>query len=127
VAWSTANLAGSDIRNLLPATSPSLSDIANSTKTKAYSIIAHKGATAFGIASIVSSICEAILFDQRRVWPLSHWVESLGTCISLPAVLGRGGVQKTIEVPLTDEEREVLVKSAEEIKKNVGMIGGKAD
>jgi L-lactate dehydrogenase len=127
VAWSSANLAGSNIQNLLPATSPSLSDIANATKTKAYSIIAAKGATAFGIASVVSSICEAILFDQRLVRPLSHWVESLGTCISLPAVLGLGGVQKTIEVPLTDEEREVLVKSAEEIKKNVGMVGGKAD
>jgi hypothetical protein len=30
-------------------------------------------------------------------------------------------------VPLTDGEREVLVKSAEEIKKNVGMVGRKAD
>jgi len=127
VAWSTANLAGTNIRNVLPATSPSLSDIANSTKTKAYSIIAAKGATSFGIASVVSSICEAILFDQRLVIPLSHWIENLGTCISLPAVLGSGGVQKTIEVPLTDEEQEVLKNSAEEIKKNVEMVGKRAN
>jgi len=49
-------------------------------------------------------------------------VETFGTCISLPAVIGHGGVQRTIDVPLSDAEREVLQKIAEEIKKNVKTV-----
>jgi len=115
-AWSTATVGGTPIQKFLPSTSPSLSDLANSAKTKAYSIIAAKGATAYGIASIVSSICESILLNQRNVRPVSHWVESLETYISLPAVLGHGGVQKTIDVQLSETEKDLLRKSAEEIR-----------
>jgi len=116
VAWSTATIGGCPIDTLLPSTAPSLPTIADSTKGKALSIIAAKGATAYGIASIVSSICECILFDQRHVRPISHWVDNLGCCISLPVVLGRGGVVKTIDVPLNDEEKGELRKSVDVIK-----------
>ena len=53
---------------------------------------------------------------------MSHWVESLETYISLPAVLGHGGVQKTIEVPLDEAEKEFLQKSVEEIKNNIRTV-----
>jgi len=121
-AWSTATVGGSPIQNFLSPTCPSLSDLANSAKTKAYSIIAAKGATAYGIASIVSSICESILFNQQHVRPVSHWIENLETYVSLPAVIGHGGVQKTIEVPLDDTEKELLRKSVEEIRNTIRMV-----
>jgi L-lactate dehydrogenase len=121
-AWSTATIGGSPIQKFLSPTCPSLSDLANSAKTKAYSIITAKGATAYGIASIVSSICESILLNQRHVRPVSHWIENLETYISLPAVLGHGGVQKTIEVPLDETEKELLRKSVEEIRSNIRTV-----
>jgi L-lactate dehydrogenase len=99
-----------------------LPSLATAAKTKAYSIIAAKGATSFGIASIVSAICESIIFDQRHVRPVSHWVERFGSCLSLPAVLGQGGVQRTIDIPLSEEEEELLSQSAEEIKKMVRTV-----
>jgi L-lactate dehydrogenase len=99
-----------------------LPSLATAAKHKAYSIIAAKGATSYGIASIVSAICEAIIFDQRHVRPVSHWVEKFGSCVSLPAVLGHGGVQRTIDIPLSNEEEEVLLKSVEEIKKMVRTV-----
>jgi malate/lactate dehydrogenase len=46
-------------------------------------------------------------------------VERFGSCVSLPAVLGHGGVLRTIDIPLSDEEEEGLLKSVEEIKKMV--------
>lgn len=122
VAWSTATVAGCPIQTLLPTSSPSLSTLATSAKDKAYSIIAAKGATSYGIASVVSSICESIIFDQRHVRPLSHWVERLGCCVSLPVVLGYGGVLKTLDVPLSDQEKEVLDQSAREIREMNKMV-----
>jgi malate/lactate dehydrogenase len=37
-------------------------------------------------------------------------------------VLGHGGVQKTIEVPLDESEKELLQKSVEEIKSNIRTV-----
>jgi L-lactate dehydrogenase len=115
VAWSNATIGCSPLTSLLPP----LTELASSTKAKAYSIIAAKGATSYGIASIVVSICETVLFDQRQIRPVSHWIESLGCCLSLPAVLGRKGVLRTIDLPLNKEASEKLEQSAAEIRKGV--------
>jgi L-lactate dehydrogenase len=50
---------------------------------------------------------------------VSHWVENLQCCISLPAVLGTGGVLQTIDLPLSGEEKVEMMKSAERIKECV--------
>ena len=115
VAWSSATIAGCHIPSLLPDSSPPLATFEQKTVTKAYSIIAAKGATAYGVASVVSSICESILFNQCHIRPVSHWVESRQCCISFPAVIGRGGVVKTINIPLNDEEEQSMKKSVESI------------
>jgi len=44
------------------------------------------------------------------------------TYISLPAVLGHGGVQKTIEMPLDDAEKELLRRSVDEIRSNIRTV-----
>lgn len=90
--------------------------------TKAYSIIAAKGATAYGVASVVSSICESILFNQRHVRPVSHWVENRQCCVSFPAVIGRGGIIKTINTPLNDDEEQAMKKSVGSILECVNLV-----
>jgi len=92
------------------------SAIATSTKSKAYDIIKAKGFTSYGIAAVVLSICESIVFDQRRVHPLSHWQEDLNCCLSLPAVLGRAGILSTITPPLSKEEQAAIEGSAKEMR-----------
>ena len=93
-----------------------LTTLATSTKDKAYEIIKAKGATYYGIGAVTSSICESILFNQLHVRPLSHWQEDLQVYLSLPAVLGRGGVEKTMEIPLNEEEKQKLDVSAQAIR-----------
>jgi L-lactate dehydrogenase len=115
-------MGGKKVTSLLPSTSPSLSSLADATKNKAYSIIAAKGATSFGIASVVSSLCETFLLDQRDVRPVSHWIERFGCCVSLPAVLGRSGIQKTLDVPLDDEEQKLLDNSVNAIKECIREV-----
>lgn len=83
---------------------------------KAYDIIKAKGFTSYGIAAVASSICECIVFDQRRVFPLSHWQEEFGCCPSLPVVLGRNGIVSTLPIPLDDGETVALAKSGASIK-----------
>lgn len=117
VAWSAASIGGVPLEQaLLPNTQLDKDSIAEDTKNKATSIIENKGATNYGIGGVAASICKSILFDQRNIRPVSHWQESLGVCLSIPAVIGRQGLVRTIELGLDEEEKAKLKKSAEALK-----------
>lgn len=119
VAWSTATIAGVPIdKSILPSTF-NQADLENECKHKSQSILQVKGATPFGTGSIVSSICSSILLDKRNVRPISHFQKEFGCCFSLPVVLGRKGIIKTIHMPLNSDENADIAKSAKTLK---GMI-----
>ncbi|EXJ77389.1 hypothetical protein A1O3_09615 [Capronia epimyces CBS 606.96] len=117
VAWSCVTIGAVPLDQCLP---PNVTldrkAIARETKDKAAKIIEAKGATAYGIAALSASICKSILFDQRNVRPISHWVDELGCCLSLPVVLGRRGIVRSLNMPLHQEEKELLLKSASTLK-----------
>ncbi len=101
---------------LLPNTVLDRKAIAQETREKAGKIIQAKGATAYGIGALTGSICKSILFDQRNVRPISHWIEEMGCCLSLPVVLGRKGVLRTLRMPLNEEEQASLAESASTLR-----------
>ncbi|KAJ4409398.1 hypothetical protein N0V91_002755 [Didymella pomorum] len=117
VAWSAASIGGVPLeRALKPGTKLDKDAIAEDTKNKATNIIENKGATNYGIGGVAASICKSILSDQRNIRPVSHWQEDLGVALSIPAVIGRQGLVRTIDMGLNDEEKEKLKKSAEALK-----------
>lgn len=117
VAWSCVTIGAVPLDQCLP---PNVTidrkAIAIETKDKAAKIIEAKGATAYGIGALSASICKSILFDQRNVRPISHWVDELGCCLSLPVVLGRRGIVRSFNMPLSQEESDLLTKSASTLK-----------
>jgi L-lactate dehydrogenase len=117
VAWSAASIGGVPLeRALKPGTTLDKEAIAEDTKNKATSIIENKGATNYGIGGVAASICKSILSDQRNIRPVSHYQEDLGVSLSIPAVIGRQGLVRTINIGLNDEEQKKLKKSAEALK-----------
>lgn len=82
---------------------------------KAYDIIKLKGFTSYGISAATTSICEAIIYDQRQILAVSHWQEDLGCCLSLPAVIGRSGIVSTIYLPLDESEQILIARSAKSL------------
>ncbi|EHY56155.1 L-lactate dehydrogenase A [Exophiala dermatitidis] len=124
VAWSCVTIGAVPLDQCLP---PNVTldrkAIARETKDKAAKIIEAKGATAYGIAALSASICKSILFDQRNVRPISHWVDELGCCLSLPVVLGRRGIVRSLNMPLAQEERDLLVQSADALKQIISESG----
>jgi L-lactate dehydrogenase len=122
IAWSSATIGGSPLQSILPLDPDRRDEIATATRRKAYEIIKVKGATAYGIAAVVSSICESILFDQRHIRPLSHWQDNLGCCLSMPAVIGRRGILSTIAMPLDDKEEDLLNISAAKMREIVQAL-----
>lgn len=74
----------------------------------------------FAAASSVVTIIESIVKDQNRILPCSVLLEGeygiFDTCIGVPVMIGKNGVEKIISISLSDNELESLRKSAEIVK-----------
>ncbi len=125
--WSSATVAGTPLFDFARDLNLDFDEILEQVRKAAPEIIKQKGYTSFAIASSVVRICEAVLRDEKTVLPVStlttgqYGIEEI--YLSLPCVVGRKGVEKVIEIPLSDDEKEGLKKSAEILKKTYKQIG----
>jgi len=114
--WSSASIAGVDIRAYPGFDQAALSEIYQKVHRAAYEIISRKGATYYAIGIMVSQLCYSILRDERRIFPVSVLVKDYygvnGVCLSVPCVLGRAGVVKQVKIRLDASEKKLLTKSA---------------
>lgn len=123
VAWSLASIDAVPIDEALPPHTFNRIELAEACKHEGQRIIDTKGAMAFGIGSVVSSICSSIIFDKRDVHPISHLHPDMGCCVSLPVVLGRKGIIKTVPLVLSSEEEARLAHSGKIVRETVqGLV-----
>ena len=124
-AWSSANVSGvplSDFCSMRGFTEhdQNMEDIAEDVKNSAYRIIEKKKATYYGVAVAVRRICEAIIRDEKSVLPVSsiqHGAFGIdGVALSMPAIVGKNGVEKQIPIKLSEKEQIELRKSADALK-----------
>lgn len=95
---------------------PAIESLFQATRASGVEVYKQKGYTNYGIAMATAMIIESVLRDSRRTIPVStlirgyQGVEDL--CLSMPAVVGAGGVQRTLQPLLSDAEAELFRKSA---------------
>ena len=132
VAWSRASIAGMTLDEYCadcgrckgPLSDILDSDIEQQVRRAAYSIIELKGATYYAIAVAVRRIVEAILRDEQSILTVSTLLEGQyglgGVCLSVPAVVGRKGVERVLEAGLSEDEKARLIASARAVKAAMG-------
>ncbi|WP_408631585.1 malate dehydrogenase [Metabacillus kandeliae] len=78
------------------------------------------GSAYYAPAASLVEMAEAILKDQRRIMPAIVYLEGEygyeGIYLGVPAILSGSGLEKIIELDLTDEEKTALSKSADSVK-----------
>jgi L-lactate dehydrogenase len=123
--WSSANISGIDLDDFNKIRNRSdLKELKNEIQEKvvksAYKIIDGKGATYYGIAKSVSRIVECIVKDQHSVLPISVLVDGhyglSGIYMSLPAIVGKTGVEQILDFALSKEEQDHLFNAAIHLK-----------
>ncbi len=81
------------------------------------------GSAYYAPAASSIAMAEAYLRDKKRVLPCAAYLEGeygiQGYYFGVPAVIGAGGVERVLEVKLSDEERALVQKSLESVKKTV--------
>ena len=100
-------------------------EIADGVKNSAYEIIEKKKATYYGIAMSVKRICEAIVRDEKSVLPVSSiqtGEEINGVALSMPAIVGKHGVEGQVPIELNDKEKAALKQSADTLKSVIGDV-----
>jgi L-lactate dehydrogenase len=87
---------------------------------KAYEIIERKRATFYGVGAALAEITKAILRDERKVFATGAYLSGEygeeGVYAGVPSLLGREGIIKTYEFPLSDEELAQFKKSVTTLK-----------
>ncbi len=130
--WSKATVGGVPINRFCHKHSPDickakLQSIFEQVKNAAYEIIERKGATYYAIGWGLKRIIEAVLMDQKSVLTVSTLLNEYNgisdVCLGVPAVVGRNGVERVVELELSDNELTKLRESAlvlNEVQKSVG-------
>lgn len=123
VAWSSATINGIPLHKVVPPDSFEHGQLAAECKERAESIFYAKGATPFGVGSVVASICASISLDRGDVQPISHFQPEFGCSFSLPVVIGRQGIVRTIKIPLETDEDAAIARSAKRLKSLMEKLG----
>ncbi len=118
--WSSANVNGVSLASL-PGFSPEVAErIFQATKTSGADVIRLKGGAGRAVGIAIKEVVEAIALDARKVLPVSAYQQgALGirdVCLSLPTIIGRGGIVQILEPLVSPEEREALLHSSQALK-----------
>lgn len=125
-AFSSANVSGIELKEFCDFAcktdkhEEAMKEIAEDVKLSAYEIIKKKGATYYGIAMSVRRICEAIILDQKSILPISclqngkNGIENV--VLSMPMIVGKHGAERSVEISLSEEERQAIKSSADMLK-----------
>ena len=129
-AWSSANVSGIPLHKFCEMRGhfnheEAMERIAESVKNSAYEIIEKKKATYFGVAMAVKRICEAIVRDEKSILPISSMMKGdfgiNGISLSMPAIVGKDGVECLVPIQLNEEEISKLQKSAKTLSDTLGQ------
>lgn len=133
ITWSNANVSSVPLADFMALRGMGDQDLqeaekemAVDVKNSAYEIIKKKKATYYGIAMSVVRICRAIMKDEKTIMPVStdpKGAYGIRDCsLSVPAIVGRNGVEGLVPVDISEQERNELSKSADVLKANIASV-----
>jgi L-lactate dehydrogenase len=114
--WSSAQVGGTPVlewarrEGLDPA--QFREEVEQAVKFSNIEIIEGTGASQHGIGIVTARIVEAIVRDEGLVAPVGVLQERFGVTLSLPSVIGAGGVRRVLMPALSEQEAEGLTASA---------------
>ncbi len=112
--WSSATAAGVAIGKLL--TPVQQAEVFKKTQTSGAQVIKMKGGAGYAVGISIAEVIHAIALDRKRLLPVSSQMSGqMGmkkVCLSLPAVVGRGGVEGVMEPELWPKEVSGIQASA---------------
>lgn len=112
-------------RNGVPVTeflsAERLAQVSEDTKVGGATLTKLLGTSAwYAPGAAVSAMVQAIACDQKKMIPCSLFLDGeygqSDICLGVPAIIGKNGVEKIVEISLTDEEKEKFATAAQAVR-----------
>jgi len=119
------------VRNSIPVskflTEERLNEVMEATKVGGATLTKMLGTSAwYAPGAAVSSMVQAIACDQKKMFPCSAMLEGEydlnDISIGVPCIIGKDGIEKIVELELTDAEKAKIQESAVAVKKTNGLL-----
>ena len=103
-----------------------MDELVQNTRQVAAKVIELKGATVHAPGNAISAIAESVLRDRKQVIPVATYLDGeyghSDVTVGVPAVIGRKGVEKIVELDLDDEESQVFEKAVQSVKSAISGV-----
>jgi len=130
-AWHAATIAGLPIGEFCHkcghCSGSSMDEIRENVKNAAYEIVEKKGATYYAVSLAAERIVRALGGGENSILTVSgllrgeYGIEDV--CMSIPRAISAGGIERSIEIPLSEKEERDLVKGADRLRSLAREIG----
>jgi L-lactate dehydrogenase len=122
--WSSARIAGVPVSKLIAERGEALESVCKQIEADVryanITIIEGNDASQFGIGIVSARIAEMVLRDERAVVPIGSYNEKFGVTLSLPSIVGQGGVIETFEPEMSREEEQALTLGVANLRRAEG-------
>ncbi len=108
----------------------SIGELIKRTRTGGAEIVGllRTGSAYYAPGASGAKMVEAVLKDEKRLLPASTYLRGeygfRDIFLGVPVILGRNGVERIVELPLTEAERRALEGSAEAVRKGLKEAEG---
>ena len=119
-----SSVSGIPLSSLLPK--QKLDELVQNTKQVAAKVIELKGATVHAPGNAISAMIESVVRNRKQVIPVATYLDGeyghSDVTIGVPAVIGKKGIEKIIELELNAEERQVFDTGVQSVKSAIAGI-----
>ncbi len=118
--WSSASVAGLPTEEACQQCGESFDKVREAVERDVryanITIIEGNNASQYGIGIVCARLTEAVLRDERNIFPVASYQPAYGVTLALPSVVGRAGVVRVLTPPMSADERAQLQRSAERLR-----------
>jgi L-lactate dehydrogenase len=124
--WSSATIGGLPLERY-PGWSINLqNELFTRTKGSGAEVIKKKGGAGFAVGLAIREVIEAIALDRHAILPVSSLQNGCydlrNVAISVPTIVGRGGVLGTHEIELWPKELQALKRSGQVLRETIDTV-----
>jgi len=119
-----SSVSGIPLSSFLPK--QKIDELVQNTKQVAAKVIELKGATVHAPGNAISAMVETVVRNRKQVIPVSTYLDGeyghSDVTIGVPAVIGKNGVEKIIELDLNAEEKQSFDAGIQSVKSAISGI-----
>lgn len=124
--WSAAQAGGMPLERFPGWTSATADTLFARTRGSGAEVIKLKGGAGFAVGLAIREVVHAVALDQKHILPVSSLVAGTyglrDVCISVPTIVGRGGVEAQLEIELWTRELSALRQSGQVLRETIDQV-----